>query len=122
MRSARRVSTPTFAPMAILRTHEVWRRQSKRPSKAELNRLTPQEEERVRAAMLVLRVRFRTWIRVAVELKTDRTTVTRVMCIRRRATPAFAMRVARLLGVPLGDVLSGRFPRPGQCPMCGTRR
>lgn len=105
--------------MAILRERKVWKRPENENSRKMLDRLTPQEEERVRRAMDVLRVRFGNWRRVAVALKTNRTTITRVVCIRKRATPAFALRVARLLGVPLGDVLSGAFPRAGQCPLCG---
>lgn len=83
------------------------------------NRLLPEEEENVRRAMTVLHLRFGNWCQVAKALGHHRVTVERVLNIRRRATPAFAMRVARLLGVNLGDVLSGAFPRENQCPMCG---
>jgi hypothetical protein len=32
-----------------------------------------------------------------------------------------AVRVARLAGVGVDDVLSGRYPAAGTCPMCGHR-
>jgi hypothetical protein len=108
--------------MPILTAKQTWKRAPNQNSLKEKNRLLPVEEERVRCAMGALLIRYRSWVKVAVALKTDRTTVTRVLHIRKRATPAFALRVARLLGVPLGDVLSGAFPRPGQCPMCGATK
>jgi hypothetical protein len=108
--------------VAILQGSKTWKREpnpSGRKSRRELNRLLPIEEERVRVAMRVLRVRYGNWTRVSEALEHHRVTVERVLNIRRTATPAFAMRVARLLGVSLGDVLSGAWPRPGECLMCG---
>jgi hypothetical protein len=100
----------------------VWKRAPNPNSRAELNRLLPEEEDRVRAAMDVLRIRLGNWKYVAAALKSNKRSITHVISATRRITPAFAMRVARLLGVPLGDVLSGAFPRPGECPMCGHRK
>lgn len=107
--------------MPILTAKQTWKRApnpSGRKSRAELNRLLPAEEERVRVAMRVLRVRYGNWTRVSEALGHHRVTVERVLNIRRTATPAFAMRVATLLGVSLGDVLSGAWPKAGECPMC----
>jgi hypothetical protein len=109
--------------MAILTTKQTWKRTPNpkaRKSRRELNRLLPVEEERVRRAMRVLHVRYGNWTRVSEALGHHRVTVERVLNIRRRtATLAFAMRVARLLGVSLGDVLSGAWPKSGECPICG---
>lgn len=108
--------------MPILTAKQTWKRAPNpkaRKSRRELNRLLPVEEERVRVAMRVLRVRYGNWCRVADALGHHRVTVERVLNIRRTATPAFAMRVARLLGVSLGDVLSGAWPKAGECLMCG---
>jgi hypothetical protein len=99
-----------------------WRKEPNPNLLRERNRLLPGEEENVRRAMTVLHLRFGNWTRVAKAIGAHRVTVERVLNIRRRATPAFAMRVARLLGAPLGDVLSGAFPGEAQCPMCGTIR
>jgi hypothetical protein len=109
--------------MTILTTKQTWKRAPNpngRKSRAELNRLLPIEEERVRRAMRVLHVRYRNWSGVSRALGYHRVTVERVLNIRRTATPAFAMRVARLLGVSLGDVLNGAWPKAGECPMCGS--
>lgn len=108
--------------MAILTAKQTWKRApTGRKSRAELNRLLPVEEERVRRAMRVLYVRCGSnWTRVSEALGHHRVTVERVLNIRRTATPAFAMRVARLLGVSLGDVLSGAWPKRGECLMCGS--
>jgi hypothetical protein len=96
-----------------------WRKEPNPNLLREKNRLLPVEEENVRRAMTVLHLRFGNWTRVAKAIGAHRVTVERVLNIRRRATPAFAMRVARLLGVPLGDVLSGAFPAENQCAFCG---
>lgn len=106
--------------MPILQTKQVWKRETKPSTRMGKDRLTPEENANLRRGMEVLRIRYRSWVKVAVALKTDRTTVTRVLHIRRWATPAFALRVARLLGEPLGDVLSGAWPKKGECPMCGA--
>jgi len=99
--------------MPILKTKQTWKRAPDPNSLREKNRLLPIEEERVRRAMRVLHVRYGNWCRVADALGHHRVTVERVLNIRRTAAPAFAMRVARLLGVSLGDVLSGAWPKPG---------
>lgn len=109
--------------MAILQGSKTWKRTPDprgRKSRADLNRLTPKEEGRVRRAMWVLHVRFGNWSSVSRALHYHRVTVERVLNIRKRASPAFALRVSRLLGVSLGDVLSGAWPKHGECPMCGA--
>jgi hypothetical protein len=120
---ARRLSLPivpgmTRKPLKCLH----WRKEPNPNLLREKNRLLPVEEENVRRAMTVLHLRFGNWTRVANAMGAHRVTVERVLNIRRRATPAFAMRVARLLGVNLGGVLSGAFPAENQCPMCGATK
>ena len=36
-----------------------------------------------------------------------------------RPGAALALYAARLLSVPVEDVLNGAFPKPGACPLCG---
>lgn len=96
----------------------VWKRAPNPNTLREKNRLLPEEEAGVRKAMGALKVRYGSWRAVAVALKTDRTTITRVLHIRKRATAAFAVRVARLLNVPVSKVLAGRVPDEGRCPYC----
>jgi hypothetical protein len=38
---------------------------------------------------------------------------------RRAVTPALALRVARLVGVPVDELLAGRWLSPRVCPHCG---
>jgi hypothetical protein len=105
--------------MAILRSKQVWKRAgTKRCRESDLDVLTPEEADRVRTAMDVLRITYGDWRKVAKALKSNRTTITRIVCIRRKCTPTFAARVARLLGIPLGEILSGAFPK--ECPLCGA--
>ena len=77
--------------------------------------LTAQEQTNVRAALNYLRARFGTWETLAQALKYGRKTVTPSTGVSAR----LAVRVARLAGVGVDDVLCGRFPPPGTCPHCG---
>lgn len=42
--------------------------------------------------------------------------------LRAPASPTLAYRVAKLAGVPVDDVLTGKYPPPGVCPHCGHRK
>lgn len=111
--------------MTILTTKQTWTRAPSttgHKSRRELARLTPTEEQRVRRGMWVLHVRFGNWSRVSRALGYHRVTVERVLNIRKTASLAFAMRVGKKLGVTLGDLLGGAWPKPGECPMCGHSR
>ena len=37
----------------------------------------------------------------------------------RPVSPGLAIKVARVGGASVDEVLRGLFPRPGECPMCG---
>jgi hypothetical protein len=41
------------------------------------------------------------------------------MASRKSPSAGLAVRLARLAGVPVDDVLCGRFPAPGTCAHCG---
>jgi hypothetical protein len=108
--------------MPILTAKQVWKKPVDARSRVKvLNRLDPVEEERVRHAMEFLRLRYGNWTGVAKAMGYHRVTIERVLNLRRTATAAFALRVAKQLGVTLGDVLSGARPKAGDCPMCGAR-
>ena len=107
--------------MAILKTKKVWKRERQPSSRVELNRFTPKEETGVRTAADVLRIRFGNWSQAAKALRMDVSTIRRAVGPRGRVPASFAMRVARLLGVPLGEILTGAFPRADECPLCGHR-
>ena len=105
--------------MAILRERTVWRKAPVPDPRRELSRLTATERENVLRALVVLHCRRGTWQAVASALQVDYRTMIRMRMAKQRVTVTFALRVARLLGEPLGEILTGRFPAPEACPTCG---
>ena len=85
----------------------------------ELGRLTETEQANVLRALVVLRYRLGEWRAVAQALSVDRRTMMRARAGTARVTACFALRVARALGEPLGNVITGRLPAPGSCQTCG---
>ena len=75
--------------------------------------LTAEETKNVRAALRFLRVRCGGWRPVAKALRYSRAT------LQRAGGPVLAFRVARLAGVSVDDVLTGKYPPAGTCPHCG---
>lgn len=106
--------------MTILTERKVWKRA---PVEREIRilGLTAEEQDNVRAAMRVLRIRHGSWAALAKALGMSFKTLKLAVSKRgyRRPTPGLALHVARLAGVPMEDVISGAFPKPGACPMCG---
>lgn len=82
-------------------------------------RITPAEVANVRAAIRFLRIRCGGWKSLAAALQLSRDTLV-VAGRRGPVSPTTAFRVARLAGVPIDDVLAGRFPSPSACPYCGA--
>lgn len=106
--------------MAILCERQVWKREPTKRGRQPA-RLTPEEEDRVRAALRFLAQGYGSNLRALTrDLRINRTTVTRALWKHRAVTPAMALRVARHAGVPLGDLLSGAWPKAGICPKCGA--
>ncbi len=101
--------------MAILRETTSWRR----PKKQRGFHLTEAEQNSIRAAMRVLHLRYGTWPAVAQALGVAHKTVKNAMSSNQYPGATMGLRVARLAGVPFEDVVSGNFPKPGTCPMCG---
>jgi hypothetical protein len=102
--------------MTILRERLVWRAPRTKPSPTAP--LSPSEAANVRAALRALRRIYGSNGALARALGCCRGTVSQAGK-RRFPSASLAVRVARLANVPLGDVLAGRFPRPGACPLCG---
>jgi transcriptional regulator with XRE-family HTH domain len=108
--------------MAILRERKVWRRADRDlPERKRLNpnRLRDGEVTYVRAALDVLQIRCGSLRKLAEVMQIGRMRVTRVASGSRRPDVAFAVRLARVAGVPVEDITQGRFVRSGACPMCG---
>ena len=80
--------------------------------------LTLTEQKHVRTALRYLRRRVGAWAPVADALHVAYDTLEKVVNERRGVTASLAFRVARLAGVPIDDVLEGRY-LPGACPRCG---
>lgn len=80
--------------------------------------LDNKEQQHVRAALRYLHRRIGTWKQVAEALRFAPTTIDNVLC-GRAVSPTMALRVARLCGVMIDDLLVGRFFPPGACPNCG---
>jgi hypothetical protein len=100
----------------------VWRRvnlDGTTPKRRTMTALRPHEEENVRAAVRLLRGRLRTWRAVSTAIGVPMKTMERVMNGERRVQDRWAILLARALGIPLDDVINGRLPLPGACPMCG---
>lgn len=106
--------------MTILRERRRWTRT---PSEATLLRrlgtLTPEEQENVRRAIRVLRVRLGSGANLAAAMGLTLGAAQHLAVPSRRIGARQAVRVARLAGVEVGDVLAGRWPPPGTCPHCG---
>jgi hypothetical protein len=85
------------------------------------NDLTAQEQTHVRTALRFLRTRCGGWKPLAKVLHYQERSLAR-MTRGRVVGPIVAFRVARLAGVTVDDVLTGRFPSPGTCPHCGHRQ
>jgi DNA-binding XRE family transcriptional regulator len=81
--------------------------------------LTKQEQTNVRTALRFLRGRFGTWAPLAKALNVNDTTVSSIANGHKTASASIAYRIARFARVGVDDVLTGRFPAEGACPMCG---
>jgi hypothetical protein len=80
--------------------------------------LTATEQHRVRVALRFLRVKFGGWAGLAKALKSGEVMLSAVAS-KRPVSASLAFRVARLTGVGIDDLLAGKFPPPGSCPLCG---
>jgi len=83
--------------------------------------LTKQEQDYVRAAIRFLRAAFGTWDATAKALACRRNAIHRVNAGSRAVTASMAFRVARIAGVGVDEVLTGKYPPAGVCPHCGHR-
>jgi hypothetical protein len=108
--------------MAILTRPIAWRR--KRPSKPFHGfRLSADEQENIRQAMLALHVKYGSWRLVAEAMGVQPKTIKNAMGKSQAPGPVMALRAAKLAGVPYDELVAGKYPRhAGQCPLCGRKR
>jgi hypothetical protein len=84
--------------------------------------LTTEEQGRVRLAMRYLRIRAGGWKSLAPALGFEPRQMEKICSGEKAVSPKMVLRVARLAGVPVDDLLTGKFPSPGACPHCGHVR
>ena len=81
--------------------------------------LTPAEQANVLVALRHLRVLVGGWKPLAHGLGFSRHTMRHARMGEKNVSPTMAVRVARLGGVGVDDVLAGRYPMAGVCRHCG---
>jgi len=81
--------------------------------------LTDKEQRAVRLALRFLRQRAGTWKGLAKGLRYEEHSLQKTATGKRPVSPALALRVARLAGVGMDDVLSGQWLSGRVCPHCG---
>ena len=84
--------------------------------------LTAKEQKAVRTALRFLRLCVGAWAPLAKALRCEPDTVHKVAAGRRGVTPALALRVARIAGVPMEELLAGRWLSAGSARTAVTRR
>ncbi len=112
----------TVRRMAVLTERKVWRRERREPRKRSRNpaqNLTERQQANVRHALEVLRIRLGSWAELARAMGVLRAAVSRVVRGVTAPHAGYAMRAARVAGVPVDDIISGEFVRSGTCPFCG---
>jgi hypothetical protein len=103
--------------MTVLTKREAWRRPAS-PARERAAELTPEERANLKRALRFLRVQVGSTVKLSAALHLTARTIDRGMGARPKGSALLAMRTARLVGVPLEDVLSGAWPGPC-CPHCG---
>jgi len=81
--------------------------------------LTAKEQKAVRTALRFLRLRVGAWGPLAKALRYEWDSIQKVATGKRAVTPALALRVARLAGVPMDELLAGQWLYLRVCPHCG---
>jgi hypothetical protein len=107
--------------MAILTERRVWTKPRSATATRRSSDLTPEEQANARKAIRFLAKRFGTYRKLAEAIGAKRATVLLAGRTAGRVSAGIALRVARVAGVSLEDVLAGRFPADGACPYCGRR-
>lgn len=87
-------------------------------SRAERSDLSREEQARIRTALKFLRIRFEGWEPLAKALRFRRDSLS-VVAHGGAVTASLTFRVARLVGVGVDDLLTGKYPHPDACPHCG---
>lgn len=80
--------------------------------------LTKEEQTNVRTALRFLHRQLGGWTQLSKALQCAQGSLS-VVVNGRTVTPRLAFRIARFANVGVDDVLTGRYPDPRACPLCG---
>ena len=104
--------------MAILRERAVWKAPRPAHETRRATDLTPEETEHARLALRFMRTRIGA-VKLAEALRVQRRLIGKA-CVRGgKPSAVIAIRLARVAGTTVEDVLAGRWPPDGACPYCG---
>jgi hypothetical protein len=105
--------------MTILVAPKRWQKTRALATERTSAELTAEESANVKAALRFLRTRHGGEKKLAALLRVSPQMVAKNCGAKRRPRAMLAIRVARLAGVSVEDVLGGAWPPDGACPNCG---
>ncbi len=108
-----------MGPMTILAKRSEWRLARPSNETRRSSDLTPEEQANAKAALRFLATRLGSGAKLAAAMGSNLAAVRHASKKRGAVSAGIALRVARVAGVPLEDVLSGAWPKAGACPHCG---
>jgi hypothetical protein len=97
--------------VTILTKREVWRKPRPADETRRSSDLTPDEHANVKKALRFLRARRGGAVKLAVALRVNVASVEHACLTEGRPSAGLAIRVARLAGVPVEEILSGAWPK-----------
>jgi hypothetical protein len=104
--------------MTILTKPEVWRKARPATSTRRSSDLTPEEQQNAKRALRFMRTKLGGVRPLALALKASHKTVSHACCRKGHPGAGMVIRLARVAGVSVEDVLSGAWPA-NACPHCG---
>ena len=107
--------------MGILTERKSWAKKRDPNERRSSSGLTVAEKANAQLALVVLRAKFGNCARLARAMDVKADTVYHAMR-RANVSAGVARKAALVAGVPLDDVLTGRWPGEGFCRHCGSRQ
>ncbi|HEY8041230.1 MAG TPA: hypothetical protein VIF15_15595 [Polyangiaceae bacterium] len=104
--------------MTVLTKRTEWRLDRPANQTRRSTDLTPEEQANVRRALHVLRRRLGGYHELAKAIRVPATTLQKHGS-KKAPSAAVALRLSRLAGVAVEEMLTGRWPVEGACPHCG---
>jgi hypothetical protein len=104
---------------AKVRERHIWKRERPVHETRRASDLTPAEQENVKKALRVLKLRLGGTDALAKALKSSVSNLVWACGAKGHPSAGTAIRAARLAKVSVDDVLNGAFPKPSCCPYCG---